>query len=180
MRHSHAGHHELHFVIPRVELAAGKAFNAFPPGWQKDFDPLRDLYNIREGWMRSDDPTRARLFTPDHADLHRARLIRWGKTPKPDERSEAKHAIHNYLAPKVGGGQIKNRDEVIAALTDIGLSINRAGRDYLTVLDPESGTKLRLKGSRWRPDADSLWLLALNNHSNHQYAQGCQVQRCSQ
>lgn len=33
VRHSHANHHELHFVIPRVELSTGKAFNAFPPGW---------------------------------------------------------------------------------------------------------------------------------------------------
>ncbi len=28
VRHSHAGHHELHFVIPRMELSTGKAFNA--------------------------------------------------------------------------------------------------------------------------------------------------------
>lgn len=32
VRHVHAGHHELHFVIPRVELASGKAFNPCPPG----------------------------------------------------------------------------------------------------------------------------------------------------
>lgn len=31
--HIHAGHHELHFVIPRVELSSGKAFNPCPPGW---------------------------------------------------------------------------------------------------------------------------------------------------
>lgn len=32
VRHTHAGHHELHFVIPRVELSTGKAYNPFPPG----------------------------------------------------------------------------------------------------------------------------------------------------
>nr|WP_232221531.1 relaxase/mobilization nuclease domain-containing protein [Desulfovibrio sp. 6_1_46AFAA] len=31
VQHSHAGHHELHFVIPRVELSSGKAFNPCPP-----------------------------------------------------------------------------------------------------------------------------------------------------
>ncbi|MCL2124177.1 MAG: relaxase/mobilization nuclease domain-containing protein, partial [Desulfovibrionaceae bacterium] len=36
VRHSHAGHHELHFVIPRLDLASGKDFNPCPPGWQKN------------------------------------------------------------------------------------------------------------------------------------------------
>lgn len=33
VRYIHAGHHELHFVIPRVELVSVKAFNPCPPGW---------------------------------------------------------------------------------------------------------------------------------------------------
>ena len=41
VRHVHAGHHELHFVIPRLELSSGNDFNACPPGWQKDFDVYR-------------------------------------------------------------------------------------------------------------------------------------------
>ena len=52
VRHSHAGHHELHFVIPRVELSTGKAFNPCPPGWQRQFDVFRDLHNLREGTRR--------------------------------------------------------------------------------------------------------------------------------
>ena len=32
VRHSHAGHHELHFVTPRVELSTGKSLNIKPPG----------------------------------------------------------------------------------------------------------------------------------------------------
>ena len=55
VRHTHAGHHELHFLIPRLELSSGKDFNACPPGWQKDFDVFRDLFNWREGWARPDD-----------------------------------------------------------------------------------------------------------------------------
>lgn len=35
VRHTHAGHHELHFLIPRLELSSGKDFNACPPGWHK-------------------------------------------------------------------------------------------------------------------------------------------------
>ena len=146
VRHSHAGHHELHFVIPRVELSTGKAFNPCPPGWQKHFDVLRDLHNHQEGWARPDDPARARLHTPEHADLHKARLLRWGKTPSKDERGEAKQAIHDYLRQCIEQGTVTSRADVLTALQETGLGINRAGKDYVTVKDPESGEKLRLKG----------------------------------
>ena len=146
VRHSHAGHHELHFLIPRIELHNVKAFNPCPPGWQKDFDPLRDLYNHREGWARPDDPARARLYTPEHAELHYSRMLRWGKTPKPDERAVAKQAIHDYLKQMIGQGLISNRDDVIATLQAAGLEINRAAKDYITVKDPSSNEKLRMKG----------------------------------
>lgn len=149
VRHIHAGHHELHFVIPRVELASGKAFNPCPPGWQKHFDLFRDLHNHREGWARPDDPARMRMYTPAHADLHRARLLRWGKTPKPDDRAAAKEAIHEYMLAKVEQGQASNRAEVLMALQEAGLEINRAGKDYITVKDPDSGEKLRLKGGMY-------------------------------
>ena len=150
VRHLHADHHELHFVIPRVELGSGKAFNPCPPGWQKHFDVFRDLHNHREGWARPDDPARARLHTPEHTDLHKARLVRWGKAPnsslEKDDRAEAKEAIHAYLKDLLEQGRVKNRADVLTALQEAGLEINRAGKDYITVKDPESGEKLRLKG----------------------------------
>ena len=162
VRHSHAKHHELHFVIPRVELSTGKGFNAFPPGWQKDFDVLRDLYNYHEDWARPDDPARARFCTPDHADLHQARLKRWGVQPKPDERSEAKNAIHAYLRQQIENGLIKNHNDVIEQLEAAGLGISRTGKDYITVKDPNSGAKLRLKGGIYRND----WELGPINGQN--------------
>ncbi|MBS6828688.1 MAG: relaxase/mobilization nuclease domain-containing protein [Desulfovibrio sp.] len=146
VRHSHAGHHELHFVIPRVELSGGKAFNPCPPGWQKHFDVFRDMHNHREGWARPDDPARARLHTPEHADLHNARLLRWGKTPSEDDRAAAKDAVHEYMRANIEQGLVSNREDVLHALAGAGLEINRAGKKYITVKDPESGEKLRLKG----------------------------------
>jgi len=154
VRHRHANHHELHFVIPRMELSSGKAFNPCPPGWRKHFDVLRDLYNHREGWARPDDPARARLRTPEHADLHKARLIRWGRTPQKDDRAEAKDAVHAYLVMKIEEGQVASRADVLTVLKEADLKISRAGKDYITVKDPVSGEKLRLKGGiyaeRWQ------------------------------
>ncbi|MDR2573567.1 MAG: relaxase/mobilization nuclease domain-containing protein [Desulfovibrio sp.] len=146
VRHSHAGHHELHFVIPRVELASGKAFNPCPPGWQKHFDVFRDLHNHREGWARPDDPARARLHTPEHADLHNARLLRWGKTPSKDDRAAAKDAVHEYMRANIEQGLIRCRADVLQALAGAGLEINRVGKDYITVKDPESGEKTPPQG----------------------------------
>ena len=146
VRHSHAGHHELHFVIPRMELYSGKAFNPFPPGWEKSFAPLRAMHNMREGWERPDAPQHVRLYTPEHADLHNARLLRWGKKPRRSERAVAKEAIHTYLAESITQGLITSRDDVCKALHEVGLYIVRKGKDYITVQDAKNGEKLRLKG----------------------------------
>ncbi|MDR1611598.1 MAG: relaxase/mobilization nuclease domain-containing protein [Planctomycetota bacterium] len=122
VRHSHAGHHELHFVIPRMELSTGKAFNAFPPGWEKDFAPLRDLENTRNEWTRPDDPARTRLFAPSNADIAEARLTRWGRNPDKAEKEKAREAINAYV-------------KTLAALLDktSGIAIlERNGSRYVT------------------------------------------------
>ncbi|MDR2819173.1 MAG: relaxase/mobilization nuclease domain-containing protein [Desulfovibrio sp.] len=150
VRHNHAGHHELHFVIPRLELSSGKAFNACPPGWQKDFDVFRDLFNWREQWARPDDPARERENPPKKADLFKARLERWGKEVKESGYDKAREAIHAYLKEKIVQGLVSDRAGILAALKEAGLSINRAGKDYISVKDPESGKKLRFKGSIYR------------------------------
>ena len=118
VRHKHANHHELHFIIPRVELTQGKSFNAFSPGWQKDFDVLRDYYNIKHNWTRPDDPKRQRICVPSNASL-----------------------LHNKL--KRFGVEI-NREELINAYKELGLTISRAGKNYITIKNGEQ--KIRLKG----------------------------------
>ena len=150
VRHLHAGHHELHFVIPRLELSRGKDFNACPPGWRKDFDVFRDLFNWREGWARPDDPARAREDLPKKADLFKARLERWGKEVKESESDKAKEAIHSHLKEKVAQGLICDRAGILSALQEAGLVINRAGKDYISIKDPVSGKKLRFKGAMYR------------------------------
>ena len=155
VRHTHAGHHELHFLIPRLELSSGKDFNACPPGWQKDFDVFRDLFNWREGWARPDDPARARDELPKKADLFKARMARWGREIRESDRDRAKEAIHAFLKEKVTRGLVRNREDVLNTLKEQGLSINREGRDYISVITPNSGMKMRFKGgfyaAGWTP-----------------------------
>ena len=135
VRHTHAGHHELHFLIPRLELSSGKDFNACPPGWQKDFDVFRDLFNWREGWTRPDDPARAR-----------------GREIRESDRDRAKEVIHAFLKEKVTQGLVRNREDILSALKEQGLSINREGRDYISVIAPNSGMKMRFRGGFYARD----------------------------
>lgn len=53
------------------------------------------------------------------------------------------------MQAKVEQGQASNRAEVLMALQEAGLEINRAGKDHITVKDPDSGEKLRLKGGMY-------------------------------
>ncbi len=146
VRHTHAGHHELHFVIPRLELSSGKDFNAFPPGWQKDFGIFRDMFNWRENWARPDDPVRAREVMPKNTDLFKARLARGGKEVFESDRDKAKEEIQARLKGLADDGQIGNRQDLIEALKAMELTINRAGKDYISVKTP-TGLKLRFKGA---------------------------------
>ena len=72
VQHEENGRKELHFILPRQEVHTGKSFNAFPPGWEKKFDVLRDKYNYAYGWARPDDPARARPVQPGHLALRKA------------------------------------------------------------------------------------------------------------
>ena len=159
VRHRHAGHHELHFLIPRMELSSGKDFNACPPGWQKAFSVFRDLFNWREGWARPDDPARSRNFLPDKADLIHAQAVRWNRKIKSSNRDEAKAAITELLKDRLSQGDIKSREDVLLILKEEGLHISRTGKDYIGVVVPKSGLKIRLKGGifseAWKPKKQS-------------------------
>ena len=49
------GSKHIHVLIPRIDLASGKAMNIAPPGHQDPFDPLRDYFNTKYQWSRPDD-----------------------------------------------------------------------------------------------------------------------------
>jgi hypothetical protein len=92
---------------------------------------------------------------PKKADLFKARLARWGKEIREGDRDRAKEAIHAYLKSRIAQGLIRDRKGLVAALRDAGLEINREGKDYISVKDPENGEKLRFKGGiyaeAWTP-----------------------------
>jgi len=135
VRHTHEGRVELHFVTPRMELASGKSLNIAPPGYQHAFDALRDVLNKEHGWADPQDPERARDVT---SVIEAAR------------RGEAREVIHDWLLDRIADGTVQDRRSMVGALEAAGFEIPRAGKNYITALDPESGDRFRLKGDIFR------------------------------
>ena len=144
IRHQHEGNVELHFVTPRLDLVTGKALNIAPPGHQAMFDAWRDSWNYARGWASPDEPARQRLVKQSDIDLKMdAALVRGGLAKTEDP----KRLITEYLVTCVESGKVRNRDDILAVLSEAGIDVNRAGKDYLSVR-PEPGAKpVRLKGA---------------------------------
>ena len=155
VQHEESGRKELHFILPRQEVHTGKSFNAFPPGWEKKFDVLRDKYNYAYGWARPDDPVRARPVQPGHLALRRAEGKR-RKTPIPPTIKEtlSEHIIHLVIE-----GKLETRSDIVQELYSLGYEIPRQGKDYITILDTDTGKRTRLKGTLFQADFNGpLWL----------------------
>ncbi|WP_444876161.1 relaxase/mobilization nuclease domain-containing protein [Xenorhabdus yunnanensis] len=154
VRHSHADHHELHFVTPRVELSTGKSLNIRPPGAaaKQAFDDFRSEVNARYGLADPDDPHRAReIVQPDHLLKIAAEAIRRGEKPQGDMRV----LIDAVLSQRAVQGVIRNRRDVIEQVADLGLEVTREGKNYITVSDPESGQRWRMKGGLYEREFDA-------------------------
>ena len=133
----------IHIFVARVDLKTSKSLNIASPGWDKSFDPLRDMHNHRHGWARPDDPARARTQQPGHVALIEAADLRRGMQVEPDPKA----LIAQYLEQRIEAGKVKDRADILEALKDAGFQINREGKDYISIKDAETGEKLRLKGA---------------------------------
>lgn len=151
VRHSHAGHHELHFVTPRVELSTGKSLNIRPPGdlAKATFDDFRSEINARYGLADPDDPERAKnVKTPNHELKLAAEAIRSGQKP----RENIRELIDGVLTERAVQGLIQSREDVLEHVKDLGFEVPRAGKNYITVREPESGQRWRMKGPLYERD----------------------------
>jgi hypothetical protein len=146
VRHLHAGHHELHFVTPRVELVTGKSLNVHPPGRvsQALFDTFRSMVNAEYGLADPEDPARSQAISlPNHLAKLRAAENRTGKKTR---KEDIREAIAESVRREVEAGKVRDQAGVVRYLKSAGFEMTRTGKDYVTVLDPETGQRIRLKG----------------------------------
>lgn len=160
VRHEHAGHHELHFVTPRVELTTGKSLNICPPGRgaRQAYDDFRSMINAEHGLADPDDPARERDI--QHAPGDR-RAVAWESLGMPEgvaaakRRLELRELAHSLISKRVEAGLIRDRSTLVEQVKELGFQVPRQGRDSITLLHPDDpdGTRVRMKGAiygaRW-------------------------------
>ncbi len=149
IKHADKGRTEMHFVVPRVDLGTGKALNIAPPtpASRHLVDTLREAINRRYGFRDPGDPECARKVSlPAHISKLAAQAKRHGRSAKVDIRE----TIAERLQAQAEAGTIRSRADVVAYLKQEGFSISRASLNYLTVIRPDTGERLRLKGNLFR------------------------------
>jgi hypothetical protein len=154
VRHEHAGRLELNFLIPRVEPLSGKSLNIAPPKslTRETFDTFRDVINARYGFSDPNDPARTRnVSLPHHIEKLLAEASRKGEAPKlrgaTALRKTLIEAITGHVVREVGAGSLKSQKDVIGYLQGAGYAIARTGKDYITIIEPQTGERIRLKGA---------------------------------
>src|SRR5690606_8316263 len=138
------GSKHVHFLVPRIELDTGKALNIAPPGHEYYFDPLRDYFNYKHGWSRPDDPALQHdVQLPDHQHLINAAALSAG-IEAAENKNDVRELITDYLKQRIEYGFIRNRQDILEALSEVG-EFNRTSDNYITVILPKHG-KTRLRG----------------------------------
>ena len=137
----------VHIFAAHCDLETGRSLNIAPPGWRQTFDPLRDAFNHEHGWSRPDDPERARVQQPGHRAYIEASRLRAGL-----EHEDVRELLRDYLEQRVEHGVVQCRADVVATLEAAGLEVPRQGKSYVTVRDPETGNRWRLKGALYEHD----------------------------
>nr|WP_298059598.1 relaxase/mobilization nuclease domain-containing protein [uncultured Halomonas sp.] len=153
VRHEHAGHHELHFVTPRVELTTGKSLNICPPGRgaRAAYDDFRSMINAEYGLADPEDPARERDIQHPTGDRKVLQFEGLGL----DGLSEAKRRIelrelaHSMVAKRIEAGLIRDRESLLEQVQELGFSVTRSSKNSITLLHPDDpdNTRFKMKGA---------------------------------
>lgn len=130
---------ELNFVVPNVELLSGKRLQPyFHKADNPRLDAWRTAINGELGLHDPDDP------------INRQAVIAAKDLPK--AKKEAAEAITAGLLNRAGAGLVRNREDVMEALTEAGFDIVRVTKNSVSIADPEGGRNIRLKGVLYEQD----------------------------
>jgi hypothetical protein len=149
IKHGDKGRHELHFVVPRVDLGTGKSLNIAPPtpASRQLLDTLRESINRRYGFRDPGDPGCAQSVSlPNHIAKLAAQARRLGQSARPDIRQ----TLTERLEEQARAGSILSRADVNRWLKEQGFGITREGVNYVTITRPDTGERVRLKGNIFR------------------------------
>jgi hypothetical protein len=132
VRHKDKDRHELHFVVPRLELTTMKSLNIKPPHQEERFDCWKNAANHEFGFTDPNDPRKSRPIRTK---------------PYYGKKGERKQLIEEDLFVAYATGQITSREDLIGLIGKADhLSVGRVTTKSITVVD-QDGQKHRLNGS---------------------------------
>ena len=131
------GRVELNFVIPRIDLETGKAFNACPPRQTMAMhDSLVDKWCLEHSALVNPrEPSRAQDIKPRF----------YGNT-KPTHES-----IELLIHTGVVVGEVFDRPSMVLYMAENGFTVNRSNDSTITFKD-ENNVKVRMKGAMFAAD----------------------------
>lgn len=141
VEHTDKGRVELNFFIVNVDIATGKSYNPYYHNADKNlFRFCQSLYNAKHGLTDPDDPNNAQTTTINN------RL--------PQNKKELKQTLNDYITLQISTGNINNRDDVITALSSLGIEIARTTKKSISIKDPDGGQNIRLAGTYYDETSD--------------------------
>jgi hypothetical protein len=151
----------IHIFAARVDLQTGKSLNIAPPGRKvtsgirtlgsaKIFNPICNYFNEKYDWASPSDPERARIVQLGSGGLTKKqkRLLQAGIKFEPDPRQ----LITDFLLSYIKSGFINDRAGIIQALKETGIEVALERQEHITIVHPDSGNRIRLKGVIYRDD----------------------------
>ncbi len=162
VRHSHTRENrtELHFVLPCVELNSRKSLTVTDPkSHLYYYTALRDYFNFKYGWADPSDPARRRNLQPDfHAYIHSHNERVSNFSLKMKTRDDIKRKIHEFIEQQIEDGIIYDRYTMKIVLELQGFTLNREGKDYISIKRDDFSKPIRFKGKiyerGWRADSE--------------------------
>ncbi|MFX5168765.1 relaxase/mobilization nuclease domain-containing protein [Acinetobacter baumannii] len=145
------GSKHIHVLIPRIDLASGKAMNIAPPGHQDHFDPLRDYFNTKYQWSRPDDIRWVREVQEPNwvAKINKsAEKIIPKQNLETMKRKQFVRYVDAHIREMMKLGEIVNQADIVAEIQCFkGVKSVKAGKAFVSVtLDNEKETTHRLRG----------------------------------
>lgn len=132
IQHTDKGRLELNFVIPKIDLESKKSFN--PYFHKADYtrkDLWTDYVNLKHNFTNPKDPSKQNTIQGSKKEY---------------ELIKDYEKLDKFLHEQVSKGNINSRAEMVYLLQDNGISVNRQGKDYISVKLPDSKKAKRFKG----------------------------------
>lgn len=142
VEHVDKGRLELNFVIPKVELERGRAITPYYHASDLPrVETWQDLTNLYHNFSDPKDPEKARTV-----ELN-SKVVKLTKDFE---------TLDKQLHQGVALGLITNRDELLKTIKDSGITVQRVGKDYISVKLPQSKKARRFKGAIYNEQFTSL------------------------